>query len=70
MVQAESVLMKKQIDLLYLDNTYLDPAKTFPTRETAIQMCISLIKERPNRRIFIGNVLEFDLFDTLKASEY
>ena len=64
MVNSDSILKTKQIDVLYMDNTYLDPTKTFPTREQAIQMCFSLINEHRDRRIVIG-IAAFSFFGHL-----
>ncbi|KAH9614531.1 hypothetical protein KSS87_020108 [Heliosperma pusillum] len=42
------------LDVLYLDNTYCNPAYSFPTRDVATQQVIDIIKSNPNHDIIIG----------------
>lgn len=51
----EPVLMnQKQIDVLYLDNTYCDPALVLPSREQATEQIKELIKAHPKYHVKIG----------------
>ncbi|KAL2945109.1 5' exonuclease Apollo [Bienertia sinuspersici] len=42
------------VDVLYLDNTYCNPAYCFPTREVAAQQVIEIIASHPEHDIIIG----------------
>lgn len=43
-----------KVDVLYLDNTYCNPAYCFPTREVAAQQVIEIIASHPEHDIIIG----------------
>eukprot|EP00941_MAST-03F_sp_MAST-3F-sp1_P005604 g5604.t1 len=45
-----SPLMGRQIDTLYLDNTYLQCNEKFPTRESAVQTILSIISDHAKKR--------------------
>lgn len=42
------------VDVLYLDNTYCNPAYCFPSREVAAQQVIEIIASHPEHDIIIG----------------
>ncbi|KMT02217.1 hypothetical protein BVRB_9g206770 [Beta vulgaris subsp. vulgaris] len=42
------------VDVLYMDNTYCNPAHCFPTRDIAAQQVIEIIASHPDHDIIIG----------------
>ncbi|XP_057527997.1 uncharacterized protein LOC130806810 [Amaranthus tricolor] len=47
-------LQGAKLDVLYLDNTYCNPAFCFPTRQVAAQQVIEIIASHPDHDIIIG----------------
>jgi hypothetical protein len=45
---------EKDIDVLYVDNTYLDPRCRFPSREEATARILELIRSNQDARVMIG----------------
>lgn len=43
-----------EIDVLYLDNTYMDPKFTFPSREDAAMKCLAVLEAHPYNTVIIG----------------
>ncbi|XP_014679484.1 PREDICTED: 5' exonuclease Apollo-like [Priapulus caudatus] len=44
----------RDIDILYLDNTYCDPACVFPTRQASIEEIIDIIQQHPDHEVVIA----------------
>jgi hypothetical protein len=47
-------LCEKEIDVLYVDNTYFNPRCLFPTREEATAQILELIRSNEDARVMIG----------------
>ena len=44
----------KQPNVLYIDNTFLDPRCSFPSREEAMSMMLRIIHENEDAKVMIG----------------
>ncbi|EDV28172.1 uncharacterized protein TRIADDRAFT_21698, partial [Trichoplax adhaerens] len=44
----------KQVDQLFLDNTYCNPKAQFPTRHDAFQIILNIIQQNPTSNVIIG----------------
>lgn len=44
----------KQVDQLFIDNTYCNPKAQFPTRKQALEIILKIIKRHPGSTIVIG----------------
>ncbi|XP_069142423.1 DNA cross-link repair 1 protein-like [Argopecten irradians] len=54
MIIESNVSLFKNIDVLYLDNTYCSPECVFPTRDSALDEIVSIVNSHPSHSVVIG----------------
>ena len=47
-------VVRQNVDILFVDDTFLDPRCEFPTRNEAYSFIVDCIRRHPQHRILIG----------------